>query len=131
MVERFKSEAKMFEIMKCPRNGLSLSVNFDAQKELYWMADYRYLTRPDQLPLGYSLNLVQFALLMNGKSPDEIRSKVNKGTVPTLARHKQLLDKYATEAVRPNFMSEFHKKSLVQLKINDLAKAYAYARTNL
>jgi hypothetical protein len=38
------------EIIACPRNGLNLKTEYDAQKDLFWMADYRFLTRPDLLP---------------------------------------------------------------------------------
>ena len=33
------------DVNKCPRVGLTLK-RYDAEKERYWMADYRYLTFP-------------------------------------------------------------------------------------
>ena len=33
-------------IVRSPRVGLTLK-RYDDDKELYWMADYRYLTNPD------------------------------------------------------------------------------------
>lgn len=82
------------KVVACPRVGLNLQMQFDAQKELYWMADYRFISRPDLLPRSDSLNLVQFSMLMKDEKPDDIVARVGKCTANCLDRHKAMLEEF-------------------------------------
>lgn len=53
LVDIFKKDAENYKIVNCARNGLNL-LKYDDQKEVYWMADYRYVSRVDLIPAGYS-----------------------------------------------------------------------------
>ena len=79
------------EIIACPRNGLNLKTEYDAQKDLFWMADYRFLTRPDLLPC---VNLVQFAMLMRNDPIPEIIKRIKKGSTKTLQRYQKQMRQY-------------------------------------
>ena len=49
LVASFDKERAEHSIIPCARNNLTLSQSYDGQKDLFWMADYRFVSRPDLL----------------------------------------------------------------------------------
>jgi len=61
------------ETVSSPRVGLTLK-RYDAEKEQYWMADYRFHILPEKCK---KMNVsIQVALLGKGMSPLEVQNKL-------------------------------------------------------
>jgi len=59
------------EIVSCPRVGLTLK-RYDAQKEKYWMADYRFLSLPTKTKKMKDFMIL--SMLDKGKTVDQVSS---------------------------------------------------------
>ncbi len=109
-------------MVQCPRVGLTL-LKFDPQKEAYWMAEYRFCSKPSLLKQGYALNLLVFSMMLNNVAPENIAQHVTVKlkTILTYESMLKLAEKFPS-------ISKYHRKSLSELSVKDYAEAYSLCK---
>lgn len=108
------------DVFKCPRVGLSLK-RYDAEKEKFWMADYRYLTFP-AFHAKMKDYIVLSLLAKGGKSMSAI-SEITAAKVPKI-EELDINMKKGQQAAKANAKAAM--KSCMQEKMTAKDWAYTY-----
>jgi hypothetical protein len=92
------------------------------------MADYRFISRTDLIPSGYSQCLLILSMLLKKIDKDEMRARLNKVSSAVLEKYQTMID--TSKAGKIKNLQAYHKKSHTRLRWDDFVKICVFYDEN-
>ena len=92
------------------------------------MADYRFISRTDLIPTGYSQYLLILSMLLKKMDKDEMRARLNKVSSAVLEKYQNMIE--TSKAAKIKNLQAYHKKSHNRLRVDDLVKICVFYDEN-